>query len=1426
MKKLSATFHASLLTLCLAACVMMFFPFVASAQRPPIGFHNLNSSSGLCSNYVKGITQDHRGCLWVATEAGLARFDGSRFTTFRRSTSQICSDELNDVYYDSSTHSVWVASQRDGISVYDVDAQRWTHRFSSRNSLATNDVTHLSPAADGGIWVTHYHLGVEHYDKATGRFTPYTSKTLKALDGIRSWVSCDDGRGHLLIGHDGGGMSVLDLRTKSLKRYAYNPATALTGGIPSAIVRDIFKDRQGRLWVGTTQGLALFDVRTGRFTTFRHSALISSSLLSDQVTSIGQTRNGDLWVCTDMGGVSVLPAGVVPSASSFVNLVPRTSGGTLSSPNAYKFFEDSYGNVWVGHYRSGLDYAAHMPSLFSTLPYVQYTPGAMTYKPVWGLSTDASGHLWMGGEEELCSLDASSSGALTVSLASLGRNLHVNTIWRDASGTLWLGLYNKGVAVFSPQSHVVTPVPMPRADLSVNCFHRGTDRLWIGTESGLYFLKDGQASEATAINSQLEDLMIRSILTDRQGRLWLGTFGRGIYVLDVQGRVVAHVENGNGLQSNAVNQLLLARDGSIWAATRMGLAHFPHPSRPAEVRVYGRAQGLTDEHVHALAQDAEGHLWLSTNMHIARFDVKRHSFDNFAARDGVPSADFVSASVAQDARGNVYFGSLTGVCRFNPAAFRRLPAPAPVRITGLVAYGAPTEEGDSILYLPLDAEEVRVAYDQNTIRLTFNVTDVAQSPLVEYAYCVDEFGRGQWLSTQGENYVTFRDLAPGTYTLRVRSRMAGQDWSRSEAVLRIVVTPPFWLAWYAKFLYALFFVLVIWWFMRSYKHKTDLESRLRVEHHRHMNDISLNQERLRFYTNITHELRTPLTLIVGPLDDLATDGSLPAQFRPKFEGIRRSANRLLGLVNELLEFRKTETQNRRLQVIHADLAQEVREVVIQFKELNRQSGVSITTSIEDGSYIQWFDPEIVRIALDNFLSNALKYTPEGEVRVSLSHEWVKVAPDAANPDTDGPDATTAVQRTVIRVADTGYGIPEDALPHLFQRYYQAGGPHQVSGSGIGLALVKSVAQLHHAEVSAANGAEGGSVFTFSLLTDEAYGCTLPEAPAAPAPASDSAPASAPAESAAPAQVEPDGGGEDTISSEAHSESAAEDALPTLLVVEDNAELREYVGQALAHKFRVLEAADGAEGLKLAQEAMPDVVVSDVMMPVMDGYELCRRLKADINTSHIPVILLTAKDLMQDKAEGYAAGADSYLTKPFSSRLLLSRIENLLKVRRQLAELMARRMALPQEGGVAPSAPQLQEAAEAAEAPSQTAAPAAAAAPDGDSGLTPVDRKFLVKLNDFVLSHLDQEKMDVGYIASEMCMSHSTLYRKIKALLGISVNEYVRRIRLRRAAELLSEGEHTIAEIADRTGFSTASYFRQCFKDAYGLTPSEYAAGKR
>ena len=1373
--------HATMKHLQLRLLVFMLFLsalFTTLSAQPVLSFTNLNSSRGLCSNYVKGLAEDNRGCIWVATEAGLARFDGNSFTTFRQANANICSDELNDVYFYAPAHQLWIASQRDGISVYDVDRQCTVKHYSTENGLMTNDVTKITAAADGGIWITHYHVGVEHFNPKNGKFTHYDANNVKGLANLHSWCSLDDGNGHLLIGHELGGLSVIDLRTKKLQRYVFNPQNALNGGLPGTTVYSLYKDKAGRIWVGTSQGLTLMDLQRGTFRTFRHNAALPGSLLADQVMDIGQRRNGDLWFCTNMGGVSILPATTAPAEGAFINYSPSTTSGSLSSPNAYKFLEDSFGNVWIGTYRNGLDYVSHRSPLFRTLPYMQFSYSALSYKPVWGLGMDLSGCLWLGGENELFGL--TQTGVMhTQSIASFAPNTHINSIYRDAQGQLWLSAFRHGVAVFSPTTKTITSLPAPVENFDPYCFYQDGTRMWIGAQQGLFMAEGGQISHVTEIDNQMEDVMVHSIVKDRQGKLWLATFGRGIYVVGTNRKIVAHIENGSGLHSNAVNQLMMDKAGTIWAATRKGLAHFANTANPKSVVVYGSANGLAEEHIHAIAEDTYGYLWLSTNAQISRFNKKTHEFENYSSRYGVPTGDFVNGSVTTGPQGEIFFGSLSGVCCLTPSQFRELPTMAHVCITGLQSYGTRNaEQQDSTTNLPLNQPEVTVPYDQNTIRLTFNVTDVAQNHLTEYDYRVAELGNGQWLSTQGDNHVTFRDLAPGTYNIYVRARMAGQDWDSHMAMLRIVIAPPFWFAWYAKIFYAVLIVLGFWWFMRSYKRKTDLESQLRVEHHRHMNDESLNQERLRFYTNITHELRTPLTLIIGPLDDMANDSNLPQSIQSKLSSIRRSANRLLSLVNELLEFRKTETQNRKLNVIHADLAKEVHETALHFKELNRQSEVEIKTDIEEGDFVQWFDPEIIHIVLDNFMSNAMKYTPKGEVCISLRHEKIAVA-----PPTDNEDTTGEVMRTVISVSDTGYGIPEEALAKIFQRYYQADGPHQVSGSGIGLALVKSVADLHHAEVKAENRKNGGSMFSFSLLTDETYGRQEEAETEQNEHATDAVTATEQAEAAA---TEP-------------ASEQTNDTRATLLVVEDNDELREYIEESLGEHFRIIQAADGEQGLKLAQSTGPDVIVTDVMMPVMDGFELCRKIKDDINTSHIPVILLTAKDLMEDKAEGYAAGADSYLTKPFSSRLLLSRINNLLRVRRQMAQAIAMHIAVPGS-----------ETNEEAKQPK----------------FSPIDQRFLDKLEAFVIEHLDEPGLDVGYIASEMCMSHSTLYRKIKSLIGITVNEYIRRTRLRRAAEMLDEAEYGVSEISDRTGFSTPSYFRQCFKDAYGVTPSDYALGKR
>ncbi len=544
-----------------------------------------------------------------------------------------------------------------------------------------------------------------------------------------------------------------------------------------------------------------------------------------------------------------------------------------------------------------------------------------------------------------------------------------------------------------------------------------------------------------------------------------------------------------------------------------------------------------------------------------------------------------------------------------------------------------------------------------------------------------------------------------------------------------------------------------------------MKQRLAGEVADNANRQQLNEERLRFYTNITHELRTPLTLILGPLEDLVSDPAMPKQYSYKLQMIRDSSNSLLGLINGILEFRKTETQNRRLMVKKGLLSNYIREIGLRFKELNRNPDVEFIMDIEGNDEPIYFDSEMITIILNNLLSNAVKYTSKG--CITLSYHTVT--------DAEG------VRHSNIKVEDTGYGIAKEGLEHIFDRYYQVNGAHQASGTGIGLALVKSLADLHQATIEVESEEGRGSTFTLSLLTDNIY----PEALHG-------------VEDMSKKSTEPQTDAE-----------AATDRRLKLLVVEDNVDIREYITRTLSDDFEVLTAKNGLEGLHAVQTKHPDIVISDIMMPEMDGIEMCRAIKEDILTSHIPVILLTAKDSLRDKEEGYESGADSYLTKPFSAKLLVNRINNLLRARRRIAAaLLSEAKSVINQGSDEPS----KEPMEENEDVSQT--------------LNSLDREFIDKIRAIIDENLSYEELGVAFLADKMCMSSSTLYRKIMAIVGVSTNEYIRRVRLGRAAEMLVNSGLNITDIAFQTGFGSHSSFAKAFKKEFGMTASEYVAAQK
>lgn len=813
----------------------------------------------------------------------------------------------------------------------------------------------------------------------------------------------------------------------------------------------------------------------------------------------------------------------------------------------------------------------------------------------------------------------------------------------------------------------------------------------------------------------------------------------------------SHFE-GSTFPSNQINALVDDNGGSVWAATMRGLVRFDSKDIN-NWHTIGSIDRLGISHIYSLAEDNDGHIWFTTSHGIGILNPDTEECTVYTGDGNTPLHSFIAGPAAVT-DGIISFPSINGLIQVNTEFIVRNETPSNIHTTSVKVIPDGPEKS-------FDNGSVRLSAGENNFAVTFTIPDYSLMTYTDFSYQLKGLDTG-WTETMGDNTITFRNIPPGKYHLLVRHRN-GLSWSEPKTILSITVAPPLWLSWWAKLAYFIIFLLIITGIAFLIRRRLARAREYRIEKERYRNSQELNEERLRFYTNVTHELRTPLTLITGPLEDIVSDPSLPSKFAYKLRMMRSNAEQLMTLINGILEFRKTETVNRRLAVRFGKPANLLREIGLRFKESTRNPNLKFTFDIEADAPEMYFDNDILTIILNNLLSNAVKYTDKGEIRLSMH----------TSTGADG------IRRTVISVSDTGYGISEKAKSHIFERYYQANGEHQTSGTGIGLALVKNLVDLHHAEISVESKEGKGSTFTLSLLTDEKYPEALHFSKNEP---------KKPTEEAA----------NEVMNRERRK----------ILVVEDNADIRDYINVILQDEYEVITAVNGLDGLEKAHTHMPDIIISDIMMPEMDGVNMTRLLKNDEMTSHIPIILLTAKDSLTDKEEGYESGADSYLTKPFSAKLLLARISNIIMARKRLAEFLFKTATppIPQE---------MQEPQQ--ESPMEEES----AAEEITASLSPLDAHFLDKLNSILESTLSDDSLNVAMLADRMCMSNSTLYRKIMSLLGVSPNEYIRHIRLAKATELLLARELTIAEIAYRTGFGSYNSFSKVFKKEYGLSPTEY-----
>lgn len=1345
-------------------------------------FLNIGLREGLSNEFVNDMVMDEQGFLWVATENGLNRIAGNKCTVFKTNNSNIGDDGVSYLFYHQPSHSVWMQLKNGKIDIFDCQTQTFKHFYHEKGMLQKT-VSAIHGASDGGMWIAYYSGDIQHYNTNTQKFTTYSKCLFKKIkNGIRCII--DDGNDHLYIGLRMDGMYIYNLKTKKTKFYCNNPKDEQS--LPGNNVRSIYIDYMKNIWIGTNLGLALFDEYSGKFRVFKPNEHNPASPAGNNIHQIMGMDNKTLWIASDIGGISVLDLNryhhPYTEKLSFQQITKENSG--LSSNNTRRIIQDSFGNVWIGNFSSGIDFIPKSTSDFHTLGNLK-----QPLNNTFGIFCDRQGYLWIGQDNTICKYH---NGQIVkhwdFSKYLYNTSATVYNFMEDHKGNIWFGTSDNGALEFNPHTQQFTHHLHIRG-LDVHALYEGKDGLiWIGSEAGIYTIYQETERKETEINKQMgkTNTVIYSIKEDEYGQLWIGTMAKGVFVFDKHKKLIAHLNDRNGLESNSVNQIVIDSNNGIWIGTYNGLAYIENPLKPKSIKMYNERQGLKDTHIRAICADKAGNIWVSMFSGIACLDLHKQRFYNYDFQSGVTMGNFVEASAAMTPDGTVYFGSPSGVCYFNPLLMAGQKTVSQVEIIGCERVGKLSDQFLHRLISPTEEGEIHLKYDDNTFKISFTIKDFSQEGKVEYSYMMKGLDN-QWFETEGDKDVTFRNLKPGKYTFIIRAKLKNQDWNEASSTeLRVVVTPPFWLTWWAKTGYILVALGFIIYLLRSYRKELLLSNSLAQTKWESLQRQKVNEERLRFFTNITHELRTPLTLIIGPLEDLKEDKRLPESIKKKIESIYASAERLLNLINDILEFRKTETQNRKLSVARADLGHLIREIGMRFQDFNHNPKLKIIVEIQEDIEDIFFDSEVITTVVNNLMSNAIKYTPAGSIILSLSN--------------------ITSNEIAISVEDTGYGIDKDALPHICDRYYQENGKHQASGTGIGLALVKSLAQLHEAELRIGSKKGEGSKFSFILKQRNTYPKALHK--------DDEKVCLADAIHASSTE---------DLKENSYLEENADNQRPLLLIVEDNSDIRQYIAESLQEDYRILQANNGKAGKVLALEQMPDLIVSDIMMPEMDGITMTKALKEDIRTSHIPIILLTAKTNANDQQEGYDSGADSYLMKPFSAKLLQSRIKNILSGRRRLAEYISQ-----QNFSTIISKDNLNKKEKFSEEKDLMNGKKATPKAEQDfptAQLGELDQKFLEKLNNLIEKNISTDDLSMTFITDKMAMSYSTFYRKVKALTGMRANDYIKKAKLRHSMKLLQTKQYTISEVAMLTGFNNVGNFRESFKREFGMTPSEVSNHK-
>lgn len=1373
--------------------VPIFIPLTQTAQPTlpdQLYFERIQTEDGLSHTYINALAQDSTGYLWFGTQEGLVKYDGYSFTTYRHDPNDSSSIDNNRIesLYVTRDGSLWIGTSsglnrcRPGSSRF----ERFIYDPDKPSGMAPGQVNDMTEDANGRLWLATQSGGLVRFDLDENRFERFladsTAPEHLLSDQVRTLMF--DRKGFLWIGTGetfnpgilGGGLLRFNPLTGEVRRFRHRPDD------PSSLLDDrvsaLMEDRNGHLWIGTGQaGLHRYNPKTESFILFQANPSDPHQLHAPQTSQIPwsatphvrflhEDQRGWIWIGTFGGGVHLYD----PNSHQLRKFShDPLDSGSLNDNLVWSFLEDYQGRIWIGNLIGGLHKVDPASRKFHSYQHKPGDPHSLTNNGIMGLclSNSDSNTLWVTTRTQgLNKLDLS-SGRITRfrnrpkdpnSLADDG----LWSAYEDRSGALWVGT-QKGLDRLDPGSKEFRHYrhdPDDSNSLSgqsvTRIFEDSHGIFWIGTwGSGLNrwdrsrkqftrysFFRGGHISYENSIFV---------IHEDRRGKLWTATWLGGLYRFDNENDRFQEIP---ALRNIGANYLYEDQEGQFWIGTNdHGLICFD-PATDSILKTYTISDGLPSNALYGILPARNKGLWLSTNKGICRLDPHAGQVKNYDLSDGLPSNTFNYQGACKTPDGTYFFSSNNGLVYFSGRVAENTYPPKPhitkvrmlSRSGGLkeeIYHVRPDEdEKDGRLALPYSRRDLVFEY------LCLHYTNPAKN---QYRYKLEPYD-ADWINAGTQRNARYTNLSPGRYTFRMQAANSDGYWSRSTASLSFIIQAPWWRTLPAYALYMAVIGGLLWVIYRILidRERQRNEIHLRASEAAQLREV--DQMKSRFFANISHEFRTPLTLIQGPVQALLEENT---SLNPKaqYRLILRNTERLRRLIDQLLDLSRLESGRDTLQLKPVDLVQFFRVNCSTYEVLATSKQIRLAFRSQSTELPVKIDTEKMEKVCFNLLSNAFKFTPAGGiVRVDLSA--------ASAPD----------QEIKIQVQDSGIGIDADALPHIFDRFYQAESSQvrTYEGSGIGLALVKEYVELHGGRVEVQSTKGRGATFQVFLpgrLKTTAGIRTKNNLPSQETSVTE----------------------EGTLDYRQALPSSSDHSHPIVLLVEDNADMQLFLRESIQENYEVLQAENGRIGMNLALEYIPDLIVSDVMMPVMDGFTLCRVLREDPRTCHIPIVLLTARAEATDRLQGIECGAEAYLTKPFDKAELNLRIRKLIEQRSILQQKFKNEWSLK----------------------------------PANVTVTSLDEKFLSDLLAIIEEKLDDPSLSLESLGKSLGMSRSQLHRKLKALTGESPGDFLRRFRLQRAAQLLRESQLNISEICYEVGFSTHAHFTKMFGEHFGCTPSEY-----